>query len=64
MRDINRIKPFLDEIGKLWEENAVDWRFGQLISNVFGSFDRDPWFMEEDEMLERFQKYFDKEKGE
>ena len=27
MRDKKRIKPFLDRLGKVWEENASDWRF-------------------------------------
>ena len=36
MRDPERIEPFMTEIGKLWKENCPDWRFGQLIENVFG----------------------------
>lgn len=36
MRDPERIEPFMQEIGKLWKENCPDWRFGQLIENVFG----------------------------
>lgn len=48
MRNPNRIEPFLAEIAKLWHE-VPDWRFGQLICNI--PFDRDPFFMEEDEFL-------------
>lgn len=62
MRKRERIQPFMEKIGKLWEENVPDWRFGQLIVNVLGSFDIDPWFLEEDDMLVRFEKYFEKEK--
>ena len=58
LRDKRRIKPFLEEIGKMWEEKCPDWRFGQLMVNVLGALPRDPFFPEEDEMLEHFKKYF------
>lgn len=61
MRKVERIKPFMLELAKIWEENCPDWRFGQLIVNVLGSFDRDPFFPEEDEMLELFKGYFNKD---
>ena len=57
-RDINRIEPFMEELTKIWKEQCCDWRFGQLIENVLNSFETDPWFMEEDEMLKRIKKYF------
>ena len=60
MRDVNRIDSFLQELGKLWKEECPDWRFGQLISNVFGALNRDPFFYEEPEMIKEFQKYFNK----
>lgn len=58
MRSRERIEPFLKEIGRIWGEHALDWRFGQFIINVLGACERDPWFYEEDEMLEHFKKYF------
>lgn len=58
MRKIERIEPFMKELAKIWIEECPDWRFGQLISNVLNSFEIDPFFIEEDEMLERFKKYF------
>ena len=57
-RDINRIEPFMEELTKTWKEQCPDWRFGQLIENILNSFETDPWFMEEDEMLKRIKKYF------
>lgn len=57
MRKKERIKPFLEEIGKLWE-TVPDWRFGQLIINVLGTCKKDPWFYEEEEMLELWKEYF------
>ena len=59
MRKIERIDPFMNELAKIWKEQCPDWRFGQLMSNVLNSFDRDPFFIEEEDMLERFKKYFD-----
>lgn len=64
MRSAERIDKFLEEFGKLWKENAQDWRFGQLIINFFGTLKRDPWFYEEDEMLEAFKEYWKDLKGE
>lgn len=57
-RDINRIEPFMKELTNIWKEKCPNWRFGQLIENVLNSFETDPWFMEENEMLERIKKYF------
>ena len=62
VRKIQRIEPFMKELTKIWKEKCPDWRFGQLISNVLNSFDIDPFFIEEDEMLERFKKYFNGDK--
>lgn len=63
MRDKKRIKPFMDELTKIWEEQCPDWRFGQLMVNVLNSLPRDPFFYEEDEMLKEFKKYFKIDKG-
>lgn len=60
MRDKARIKPFMEELTKLWEEKCPDWRFGQLMSNVLNSMPNDPFFPEEPEMLEYFKNYFKK----
>ena len=57
MRDIKRIKPFLEEIEKLWEK-VPDWRFGQLIINVLKKKKKDPFFYEEEEMLELWKEFF------
>lgn len=57
MRDINRIDPFLKKLGEYWKK-VPDWRFGQLMVNFLGQLDRDPFFPEEDEMLEKLDEYF------
>lgn len=61
MRKKERIKPFLKRLEKLWEL-VPDWRFGQLMVNVLGSMPRDPFFPEDEEMIEYFEKYFEKYK--
>lgn len=58
MRKKERIKPFLERLEKVWEL-VPDWRFGQLMVNVFGSMKRDPFFPEDEEMIEIIEKYFE-----
>ena len=59
MRDINRIDNFCNELAKYWKK-VPDWRFGQFIMNIFGTCDKDPFFYEEEEMLELFKNFFEK----
>lgn len=62
MRDPNRIDSFCKKLAQYWK-NVPDWRFGQLISNVYGeSGISDPFFIEEDETLKLFQNFFSKPK--
>ena len=57
MRDPKRIDAFCKELATIWKE-VPDWRFGQLIVNVYGTAKRDPFFYEEDESLKLFKDYF------
>lgn len=61
MRDPKRIRKFCNELADIWEAKCPDWRFGQLLENVI---DRDPWFLEEEDMLNLFKRYFCLEKPE
>lgn len=58
MRNPKRIKPFLEKLGNIWEENCPDWRFGQLIVNVLTEMPIDPFFPEDEEMIKYFENYF------
>ena len=60
MRNLDRIEPFLNEIGKLWKEKFPDWRFGQLMFNFFSALG-DPFYYEEDEFLAAFKAYCNRE---
>lgn len=66
MRDVNRIYKFCNELAAVWSQpQCNDWRFGQLMMNVLGKMQsegRDPFFPEEDEMMEYIKNYFNKEK--
>lgn len=55
MRDPKRIKQFCIRLSKAWELHP-DWRFGQLICNVFSQFDFDPFFPEDDMMILLIEK--------
>lgn len=44
MRDPDRIDKFLENFGEIWK-HFPDWRFGQLVVNMFG---RDPFYIEDD----------------
>lgn len=64
MREPTRIFKFCNELAKIWREYAPDWRFGQLMMNVLGAMQtsgKDPFFLEEDEMIKFIKEYFDKE---
>lgn len=61
MRDKKRIKPFMNELATIWERECPDWRFGQLIYNVLDVCREDKFFLEENETLEVFKNFFNKE---
>lgn len=63
MRDPNRIKPFMEDITTIWLNCCPDWRFGQILENVFGEMDYVPFMLEEDRMIEEFAKYFKVDKN-
>ena len=59
MRDPDRIPEFLAIVQRCWEK-VPDWRFGQLMMNFLGwvqNNKRDPFFPEEDQMLEYLKEY-------
>jgi len=56
MRDPNRIYEFCDKLAEIWAEKCPDWRFTQLMSNVFDG--RDLFYMEEDRFIKEVEGYF------
>lgn len=62
MRNPDRLDNFYEELKNIHKKYASDWRFGQLMVNVLSSLPIDPFFPEEDKMLEYFKDFFNKEK--
>lgn len=65
MRDIKRIRKFCNRLATAWEL-LPDWRFGQLMCNIFNDMKvegKDPFFPEDDLMIERIEKYVEKYTG-
>lgn len=60
MRNPKRMKPFLDEVEKIWADKFPDWRFGQLIFNFISAYG-DPFHLEEDEFLVALKAYTNNE---
>ena len=58
MRNPNRIFNFCNQLATIWYDNCPDWRFGQLMCNVFGTLNEDPFFIEEDRMIKIFKDFF------
>lgn len=62
MRDPARIDPFCCRLSEAWQK-LPDWRFGQFMMNVLGEMSatgRDPFFPEDDSMLEYIERYAEK----
>ena len=57
MRDIERIKPLIGRLEKLWLENS-DFRLGQLIMGITRTGETNPklFTMEDDEFLEKLDE--------
>lgn len=65
MRDIKRIRKFCNRLATAWEL-LPDWRFGQLIVNIFGqmkSEGKDPFSPEDESMIEYIEQYIEKYTG-
>ena len=58
MRDPKRIDEFCVELARLWHKYP-DFRFGQIFYNVCSSNNcYDPFYIEDDKMLDMLKKYF------
>lgn len=61
MRNSNRLDSFYFQLREIHKTKFPDWRFGQLMSNflgwVYSEKKIDPFFPEEDKMLEYFKEF-------
>ena len=65
MRDVKRIRKFCNRLATAWEL-LHDLRFGQLIYNIFREMQvdgRDPFYPEDDSMIEYIEKYVESKTG-
>ena len=58
MRDINRIKPILEKIEKLWISDP-DLRFGQLVMNIINpeKSNIEVYYIEDENLIDKLEKY-------
>lgn len=57
MRDVKRIQPLLTAIGDVWERYFTDMRFMQLITNFQNYLHSDGFYIEDDELIEKFYEF-------
>ena len=53
-RNPDRIKPFLSELAKVWEQYP-DLRFGQIVAHIEND-ETKRFYMEDDELLQRIKE--------
>ena len=58
-RNPNRLYNFYDELRRIHMTYVPDWRFSQMMFNIFGT--EDIFYMEEDEVLKRVKNFFKEE---
>ena len=56
MRDPDRIHEVITEIEKLWKRYP-DWRFMQFMKNFMDWYGADPFYMEDDKVYDRVDKF-------
>ena len=61
IRNPARIDKFTSKLNRIWKTYYLDWRFGQFMMNFLGFVQskkkRDPFFLEESEMLTYLKEY-------
>ena len=57
MRDVKRIQPLLTDIGNVWEQCFPDMRFMQVIVNFQSWLGSDGFYIEDDQLIEKFCKF-------
>jgi len=66
MRDINRIKPYMERLQRVWEDYP-DFRFGQLLMNLLGDVQEevgmDLFYVEDEEFFAAFEKCYNRMMG-
>lgn len=56
VRNPDRMAPMLTQLAAAWHRHP-DWRLGQLIANAAGAVHCDPFYIEDDELLEGIKAF-------
>jgi len=59
MRNPDRIDDYMKRIGECWKK-VPDWRLGQFIVNVLGTYKGDLFFPEDEKLVGFIEDYFKK----
>ena len=59
LRNSNRLYTFYTEIRRIHMAYVPEWRFSQLMYNVFGN--EDIFYLEEEDVLKRLKNFFGEE---
>lgn len=59
MRDTNRIFPMMNAIAAKWADKCPDWRFVQLMMNFISWLGRDPFYMEDEDFMKKFDEFME-----
>ena len=63
MRNSERIEPLMKRLTECWKQYP-DWRMSQFLYNLFRAFEFDPFYMEDEQFIEKVESYFNSLKGE
>lgn len=56
-RDIERLDPLYEYLKQVHKQNFPDWRFMQFMSNFIEWYGADPFYMEDDKLIDRVNKF-------
>lgn len=56
MRDKDRIRPICERLATAWER-FPDMRLGQLICNAYNGVMRDPFYIEDEKLIEMIEEF-------
>lgn len=59
MRDPDRIDKVLESLSEIWKNNS-QLRLMQLLLNCYNSLDKDPYYSEDEELIEKLNSIYRK----
>jgi hypothetical protein len=56
-RDVERLDPLYEYLKQVHKQNFPDWRFMQFMKNFMDWYGADPFYMEDDKVYDRVEKF-------